>query len=464
MPEDGAKTKEQLLARPMSVEQTGLRFGVLSDLALKTVYTAGEITGQEMARALCLPFKGIVDGLLVFLDRQKLIQVTGSAGFGEQNFRYSISRKGTEQVRELLGRSQYVGPAPVLLEDYSQMMRMQGIGSIHVGQQSLRQAFDGLVINDAMFNRIGAALNSGRSIFLYGPSGNGKTSIARAMARVLGRDGIYVPYAIEVAGQVIKVYDEFNHRRIDAHPSSPSLRRDAVAASPEGWRDAVAASPGLGEPPFTPGAEKDESEVDARWVLIERPIIMVGGELTLESLDLTYNPTTNYYEAPYQMKANGGMFLIDDFGRQRMNPRDLLNRWIIPLETRVDFFSLHTGRKIEIPFEQLVVFATNLDPAQLVDAAFLRRIHHKIKVDDPSPEEFAAVFRIVCTRRGVLYDQDAFAYLMQEWYIKPQRALRYSHPRDLIGQIMDICKFEGTPPRLTREYISRACDAYFGEL
>ena len=434
--------KKKLLARPTSIAETGLRSNLLNDLALKTIYFAGELTGQEIAQVLSLPFTGVVDSVLTSLDRQKLVQITGSAGFGERAFRYAVSRKGTERVREVLERNQYVGPAPVPLEDYNRMIQAQGIGHIRVGRRELQEAFNGMVISETMFNKIGPALHSGRSIFLYGPSGNGKTTIARRMARILGQDGIYVPHAAEIDSDIIKIYDEFNHRRME--PASRQQKQ--------------------GDPSLTDWGEGRKGRVDARWVLIERPIVMVGGELTLDSLDLIYDPTSNYYEAPFQMKANGGMFLIDDFGRQQMNPRDLLNRWIVPLETRIDFLTMHTGKKIEIPFEQLVVFATNLDPVQLLDAAFLRRIHHKIKVDDPTPEEFCEVFRIICQRRGVPYDHNSFLHLMEEWYVRPKRPLRNSYPRDIIDQILDIAKYEGLPPRLTPDLIDRACDAYFADL
>jgi predicted ATPase with chaperone activity len=353
-----------------------------------------------------------------------------------------VTRKGTEQAREMLERSQYVGPAPVPLETYNRMVRLQGLGKMQVGRAELREAFSNLVVNERALGKIGAALNSGRSIFLYGPSGNGKTSIARAMARVLGRDVIYIPYAAEIGGQVIRVYDEFNHRRLSSAPvaqaKSPLL--------PSSWE------------------ENGEDKPDERWVPIARPVVIVGGELTLNSLDLIHDSSSNFYEAPYQMKANGGMFLIDDFGRQQVNPRDLLNRWIVPLETHVDYLSLHSGKKIEIPFEQLVVFATNIDPAQLVDAAFLRRIHHKIKVDDPSADEFRCVFELACQQNEVAFDATAFSHLMKEWYVKPQRAARNSHPRDIINQILDISRFEGHVPKLTPELVDRACDAYFGDL
>jgi Predicted ATPase with chaperone activity len=237
---------------------------------------------------------------------------------------------------------------------------------------------------------------------------------------------IYIPYAVEVDGQVIKVFDSVNHVRAEA---------------PAGGRN-----------------------VDPRWVPIRRPMIMVGGELTLETLDLVYDETNKYYEAPFQMKANGGMLLIDDFGRQQVRPRDLLNRWIVPLEKRVDFLTLHTGRKIEVPFDVLIVFATNLAPKDLVDEAFLRRIRHKIEIKNPTFDEYREIFRRVCQAKGVPYDDRGLAYLLQEHYIKPKRPLRACHPRDLVEQLCDIARYLNVPPTLSPELIDRAASAYFVEL
>jgi energy-coupling factor transporter ATP-binding protein EcfA2 len=429
--------RRQILRRPLSIPETGLTIGSLAELALKLIYNAGEIGAIEISREMRVPFIGLVQRVLELLDREELVNIIGAGGFGEQSYRYTISRKGIERVHQALERSQYVGPAPVPLECYNAMIRAQAVGEVQLDAASVEAAFDGLVLNPAMFDKIGPALNSGKSVFLYGPSGNGKTTIATRMARLLARDPIYIPYAVSVDSHIIKVYDDFNHTRV-----------------------AGELYPGQGDAGFGLG----ESALDERWVLIERPTVMVGGELTLASLDLIWDPVAKYYEAPFQMKANGGMFLIDDFGRQQVDPQDLLNRWIVPLETRVDFLALHTGKRIELPFEELVVFSTNLDPSELVDEAFLRRIRHKIKVDNPTAEEFQQIFRMMCQVRGIDYTPEGFSHLVREWYVKPRREFKNSHPRDILDQLLDIAKYKRLRPVATPDMIDRACSAYFANL
>jgi len=416
---------------PRSIEETGVSIGFLSDLVMKIMYFEGYISGATIAERIRLPFSGVVDQVLDFLKREQYCEVrSASGGFGEQSYQYAISAKGREKAREALDRSQYAGPAPVPLMVYNQAMLKQSLKNFVVHQRTMRQALSDIVVSDRTFGQIGPAINSGRSIFLFGPPGNGKTSIAERIGRmVLGGD-ILVPYAVEVDSQVVKVFDSVNHQRL---------------------------------PDDTGQLQKTRAR-DTRWVRIRRPVITVGGELTLESLDLTFDDVNKYYEAPFQMKANGGMFLIDDFGRQQVRPRDLLNRWILPLEKRIDFLTLRTGRKIEIPFDVLIVFSTNLAPKDLVDEAFLRRIRHKIEIGDPSFDEYREIFRRVCETKGVPYDEKALGYLLQEYYIKRRAKLRAVHPRDLVDQLLDIARYMNVEPRLTKDLIDRACQAYFVEL
>jgi SpoVK/Ycf46/Vps4 family AAA+-type ATPase len=299
----------------------------------------------------------------------------------------------------------------------------------------MKKSLSHLVLEPSVFSKIGPAVNSGRSIFLYGPPGNGKTTIAESVGRMILTNDMFIPYAVEVDGQIVKVYDEINH----------------VAVPDETMTRGVTGSLGT-------------HRKDARWIRVKRPVIMVGGELTLDGLELVYDPTNKYYEAPFQMKANGGMFLIDDFGRQQIRPRDLLNRWIVPMEKNIDFLALHTGRKVEVPFEVLIVFSTNLPPRDLVDEAFLRRIRHKIEVTSPSFDGYREIFTRVAKSRGVQYDEQAVRYLLQEYYIKRDRKLRANHPRDLMDQLVDIAGYLGGEPRLTKEFIDQAADSYFVEL
>jgi predicted ATPase with chaperone activity len=422
------------------IEDTGLSMIYLADLALKILYASGNLTGFRMAELLTLPFNGVVDDILEHLKREKTVEVKGSGGIGEGAYQYAITGAGIARAREAMSRNEYAGPAPVPIQVYNAAIVKQSAARVQVTQRTMRHTLSHLVISDRTLARIGPAANSGTSLFLFGAPGNGKTSIARAIGRMILGDDMYIPYAIDVEGQIIKVFDNVNHE---------------VVREEKGSKDG---------PHGTTGGLRSGFKRDLRWIKIRRPFIVVGGELTLAGLDLQFNDVNKFYEAPFQMKANGGMFLIDDFGRQQVRPRDLLNRWIVPLENRIDFLSLHNGRKIEIPFEVLVVFSTNLPPRDLVDEAFLRRIRHKIEIVDPTYEEFKEIFRRMADQKKIPFDEKGLAYLLQEWYIKRNRKLRSNHPRDIMEQLLDIAAYLNVEPVMSKDLLDRSCESYFVEL
>ena len=418
------------------VEETGLSQLWLQDLALKILYFQGYLSGFKIAEEIALPFAGLVDQILEALKREKFVEVksTQQMGLGEGSYQYAITGAGIARAREALERSQYAGPAPVPLEAYNQSILRQSRGRTTINKNILRQALSTLVLSERTFQRIGPAINSGTSIFLYGPPGNGKTSIARTIGSIVLRESMYIPYSIYIDGQVVKLYDTVNHQAATDEDTDPT------------------------------GNQRASTRRDPRWLRVRRPFIVVGGELSLAGLDLVFDDVNKFYEAPFQVKANGGILLIDDFGRQQVRPRDLLNRWIVPLENRIDYLTLHTGRKVEVPFDVLVVFSTNLPPRDLVDEAFLRRLRHKIEISDPTYEEYRDIFQRVAKSKAVVYSDQGLAYLLQEWYIKRGRKLRASHPRDLCDQILDIARYLNVEPAMSTDLLDRAAEAYFVEL
>jgi len=423
---------------PLSrIEETGLSPLWLQDLALKIIYFQGYMTGLKIAEGMALPFAGVVDQILEALKKEKFIEIKSSQmGLGEGGYQYGITSAGIARAREALERSQYAGPAPVPLQIYNDSVKLQSRARENITHQTLRQSLSHLVLSEKMMHHIGPAINSGTSIFIYGQPGNGKTSIARAFGNMILQESMYIPYAIYIDGQVVTIYDSVNH---------------TLSANGEQGLD--------GGPSSRSGPRRDP-----RWVHIRRPFIVTGGELTLTGLDLVFDDVNKFYEAPFQVKANGGILLIDDFGRQLVRPRDLLNRWIVPLENRIDYLTLHTCRKIEVPFDVLVVFSTNLPPKELVDEAFLRRLRHKIEVTDPSYDEYREIFRRVAESKGIKFIDTGLAYLLQEWYIKKGRKLRASHPRELCDQILDFARYKNIEPALTQDLIDPAAESYFVEM
>ncbi len=404
---------------PGAFEETGLTPAFIADLALKLLYQKGQSTAQDIADAICLPLVKIVQPSLDFLKSEHLLEVKGATGVNVATYQLALTSKGNDRARELMATNGYVGPAPVTLASYNARVRAQSIGDLFVSNEELRKALGHLVLPELTLLQLGPAINSGRSIFLFGPPGTGKSSIAHALASLL-QGGMVIPYAILVGQQVVRVYDPSRHR--------PLVQLDA--------------------------------RYDRRWIPVVRPFVEVGGELTLEDLDLVADPGTGVQEAPFQMKAAGGVLLIDDFGRQRVSPDELLNRWIVPLDRGVDFLTTSDGHKLEIPFDVLLIFSTNRLPSSLVDEAFLRRIQYKIEVKSPTPQEFSEILRRVCAAQSITFYPQA-----AEWIANFCRersiALRSCHPRDLMAHLRACARFLAKPADLTPELVRMACETYF---
>jgi hypothetical protein len=413
---------------PNTIEETGLHPDTLAQLLLKTL-VAGEASGTGLSEKLRVPYS-VLDALIQHARVEKLLEVRGTSGAGAAGYRYVLTDLGRDRAGQFLDLCRYVGPAPVPLNQYNAYVRASMEARPYLDRTTLSGGFDHLVVGNAMLDQLGPAVNSGKALFLYGAPGNGKTVVAEGIGKALGGD-MHVPFAIDVDGQVITMYDPVSHQRMTEAAGQASVVGTAGH--------------------------------DRRWECIRRPVVVVGGELTLEMLDLTFNPISNFYEAPIQMKAIGGVFVVDDFGRQRIPPRDLLNRWIVPLESRVDFLTLHTGRKFEVPFNVFIVFATNLKPQSLADEAFLRRIPYKILAKNPTLDEYCRIFELNCRRRGLTFDPVMVEYLDRKYYKPRKLQMRACHPRDLISQVVDICRYTGRDPAITRELLDAACGSYFVE-
>ncbi|HEX9262756.1 MAG TPA: ATP-binding protein [Candidatus Binatia bacterium] len=403
---------------PLKAENTDLDFGFLADLALKTVYADANCTTERAAQKLKLSMS-VTENLLQHLYHEKFIEIRGLISYG--NNRYGMLDRGWQRAQQLLDMNGYIGPAPVSLPAYNEMVLRQSAARDSIEPETVRTAMSGLVLPQSTVQTLGLVANSRRSLFMTGPSGNGKTTIATAL-HTAQHGEIWIPYAIEVDGQVIKVFDLHSHQPV----------------------------------PVT-GIDR----YDERWIRIKRPIVIVGGEMTIETMDLIYSTTVRFYEAPFQMKSNGGTLVIDDFGRQRVDPHDLLNRWIVPLEGRVDYLTLHTGKKIEVPFEQLLIFATNLDPSDLVDDAFLRRMGYRLYINAPDREMYKTIFEQYVRANGFDYDPKYLDYVFR-LYETDKRPLRGCEPRDLIQRCVDLCKYENRPMELSNDLLNLAWQNYFG--
>ena len=413
---------------PSTIPETGLAADSLSQLLLKTL-VAGEANGTALADKMRLPYS-VLDSLIQHARVEKLVEVRGTSGVGNAGYRYVLTDLGRDRANQFLDVCRYVGPAPVALAEYNNYVRACMMARPFIDRDLLATGFQSLIVSKSMLDQLGPAVNSGKSLFLYGSPGNGKTVLAEGIGRALGSE-MFVPYAIDVDGQIITMYDPVNHQTLAGAADTNSV----IASSTQ----------------------------DRRWEKIKRPVVMVGGELTLEMLDLTFNPISRFYEAPIQIKANGGVFIVDDFGRQRIPARDLLNRWIVPLESRVDFLTLHTGRKFEIPFNVLIIFATNLKPQSLADEAFLRRIPYKILTKNPTMDEYCRIFELNCRKRNLAFDPVMVEYLHRKYYQPRRLQMRACHPRDLIEQVVNNCRYQGREPAISRDLLDAACAAYFIE-
>ncbi len=420
----GEQSSEWMPIEPDMLAAAGLTDGEVEALVLKTLNARAEATGRYLSDHLKLPFR-IIDPLMHSLKHDRLIAHKGAAAMND--YVYQLTELGRERAKKFAEHCTYFGSAPVPLAAYIESVRCQTLADQHPTEEDLHRAFEDLLIDQKMLLRLGPAINSGRGMFLFGPPGNGKTSIAERITKAFGQT-IWIPRSIGIDGEVMRLFD-------------PGMHEEMPLPANEGLLD--------------------NRKIDNRWIRIRRPTIVVGGELTMEQLEITLNTATNVSEAPVQMKSNCGTLVIDDFGRQRMTTDQLLNRWIVPLEKRYDFLNLASGKKIQVPFDQLIVFSTNLEPKDLVDDAFLRRIPYKIEVVDPEEQAFRQLMKIMASALKVEYDEAAVDYLMEKHYRSVNRSLRCCQPRDLILQILNFCRYTNRPAKLTPENFDFAVENYF---
>jgi predicted ATPase with chaperone activity len=410
-------------AEPNSIAETSLPLSLVEGLILKRLSLVGTSSGRQLAEDVALPFN-VLEPIFQSLRTRQIIVHKGSAPVAD--YVYGLTESGQDRARLAVQACAYVGPAPVPLMDYVLATEAQTIRAESPKRRQLQKAFSQITINESLFESLGPAINSGAGLFLYGEPGNGKSTLARLITSCFGQY-VWIPYALFDDGQIIKLYDAAYHH-VDRDDSNPLVKDTAY---------------------------------DRRWVKIRRPTVMVGGELTLDALEIRHDPALNICEAPLQLKSNCGCMLIDDFGRQRVNPQELLNRWIVPLESGFDFLSLPTGKKIEVPFEHLIIFSTNLEPSDLVDEAFMRRIPYKIEIGDPDVAEFHSLFQLYCEKYKCEYRREVIDQLIATHFEQAGRAMRRCHPRDLLQQIRNFCAYNELPIEIRPEYFDRAVASYF---
>lgn len=416
----------ELLKQPKTIEDLDIPQNVIIDIVLRLLFNEGNVNFRRFTQVIRIPH--VIDTILDWMKKEHLVEVLpGTGGVSRWGYVYTLSATGEDRARTAMERGQYVGPAPVPIQQYVKIINLQTQQPIHIPSTVVQQSLSDLVLESNFHRRLGPAINAASSIFLYGPSGNGKTTIARAIAQLFADcDPIWLPYALTAGGQIIQVFDRLVHNPVPMENSS-------------------------------------QSEMDGRWGLFTRPAVTVGGELRTEDLELSYDPVTKIYEAPKQVKANGGMLLIDDFGRQQISPTKLLNRWIVPLEEKLDYLHLRTGQTIVIPFRQLLIFCTNLDPFHLADEAFYRRIQMKVHVASPDYERYKEIFLTVCKEKKINFDQESFDHLINTWYHDQNRNFQAVHPRDLLGIVAALCDYQGSPHHLSPDLLDEACQIYFVE-
>lgn len=420
-------SKTQLPRPPQTVEETGLNFLFLVELLAKILFMRGQLRLVDLAAHTKLSI-GVLEPLLVFMRTERLCEVTRSSET-ETAISYNLTELGRLRAEDFLQKSRYTGPAPVSLQAYVNLVRQQSVIDMHVTRERISRAFKGVVVKESILKQFGAAMNSGRAIFVYGPAGSGKTYISERLVGLLSGN-VAIPYALVVDNDVIQVFDPLVHEVVPPEPNSKADldRRKAL---------------------------------DTRWTLCRRPVVKTGGELTLAMLELDFDESARFYQAPPQVKANNGLLLIDDLGRQLTPALDIMNRWIVPLDRRIDYLALHTGKKFMIPFDVIAVFSTNMPPKQLADEAFLRRLGYKIYIGTLEEEEYRAIASQVCAELGIPFSEEGIDYLLRQRHYKEGRPLLACNPRDILGQVRDIARYEGMQPELTRELLDWAWNNYF---